>query len=653
MTTQQINKSLLSILFFFLIPAAPLLAQADKIDFQKIKEKHKDDDIVYLKYFRELTIGIDGEDLVIRDAHQSEMLFLNEKSSVYAQQSISYVNHVSEIEDIDAYTMVPKDKGGYKKVPVRDYKDASNTSSDVFFDDVNEKSFVFPQPVTGAIGVINYTELFKDPHFLNKFYFATGWPIEESRLRIKFNKNVNLKYIMENNSEDIVFEESEEGNNKVYTWKRKNVDKLKYEADAKSVAYETPHVIIYIASYEGKEKVHKVLENTRGLYKYCYSLLKKGLEEPDAEVKHICDSLISGVTDDHEKIRRIYSYVQENIKYIAFEDGLGGFIPRKPSLVCNRKYGDCKDIASLICAMLNYSGVKAYHTWVGTSSIPYKFSEVPVMGVANHMIASVYMDNRWYFLDGTAKFLSYRYPSGFIQGKQAMIGISKDSFVLADIPVIPASVNMTSINLNIAVAGDTVKGSGMRKVDGLTRCNLGEMVYYVEGSKLQERWESYLELGQNNCKVDNIKITGLKDRDSLMEFTFDFNIPKYVTHLENEIYVNLNLVRLWEGTDVDLDKRTRDYMFDETRGNEMNFVFTIPKGYTVTRIPAPMKIDKGDFGFDFSYEKKGNTIIYHQKYWYNSLFLNKPEFAAWNETVEMVHKAYRQTLVLTASTTKK
>ena len=129
-------------------------------------------------------------------------------------------------------------------------------------------------------------------------------------------------------------------NFKIYTWTRKNITKLKAEDQAKSIAYETPHIIVYIASYQGKTKKHKVLENTQGLYKYCYSLLDKGLETPDAALKRITDSVVQNVTTDLEKLQKIYYYVQDNINYIAFEDGLGGFIPRKPTLVCSRKYGD-------------------------------------------------------------------------------------------------------------------------------------------------------------------------------------------------------------------------------------------------------------------------------------------------------------------------
>ncbi len=648
----MINKLKTYIVCMLLIASSPLFSQTENIDFKSLKEKYKNEDAAYLRDNKTYIIEPDGDNISIKSNIEYALVLLNDKAAGYAQREISYVKLFSSISDIDAYTLVPKEKGGYKKVKVKEFADNNNTSEDVFYDDVSTKTFVFPQPAQGAITVLKYTETTKDPHFLNKFYFASGNPVEQAVFTIKVHKDVDLKFVLKNPKDDILFSEATEGNYKIYTWTRNNIVKLESESSAKSIAYETPHVICYIASYKGKTKRHSVLEDTKGLYNYCYSLLDKGLEKPDAEIMRITDSLITNINNNEDKVKAVYNYIQENIKYIAFEDGLGGFIPRKPSMVCTRKFGDCKDISNLICCMLNYAGVPSYHTWVGTNTIPYRFSELPIMGVANHMITAVWLNNQWYFLDGTAKFLSYRYPSDFVQGKQAMIGINADSFVLVDIPIIKGEVNKTRDTLYAAISGDTIAGKGIKIIDGLTRCEISSSVYYTSGNKVNELWENFLEVGQNNCKIENIAILGLKGRDSILQFKYDYKVPKYITQIDNEKYVNLNLLKLWNSSDIEIEKRTREYMFDQTKTNDITTIFNIPKGYTVTKVPTNNAIDKGDFGFNFTYKQVGNTIVYNQKFWYNSLVLNKPDFKAWNDTIELLHKAYRQNIVLTEITKK-
>ena len=49
--------------------------------------------------------------------------------------------------------------------------------------------------------------------------------------------------------------------------------------------------------------------------------------------------------------------LQNNINYVAFEDGLGGFIPRGAASVCDKRYGDCKDKSLLLVTLLRDEGL--------------------------------------------------------------------------------------------------------------------------------------------------------------------------------------------------------------------------------------------------------------------------------------------------------
>ena len=125
------------------------------------------------------------------------------------------------------------------------------------------------------------------------------------------------------------------------------------------------------------------------------------------------------------KARNIYKWVQQNIKYVAFENGMEGFIPREANLVCSRRYGDCKDMASIMTAMLQHAGVTAYFVWIGTRSLPYEYSQVPLPIADNHMISAIKLDTSFIFLDGTDSHCVFGTPPEHIQGKDALIAITE------------------------------------------------------------------------------------------------------------------------------------------------------------------------------------------------------------------------------------
>ena len=52
---------------------------------------------------------------------------------------------------------------------------------------------------------------------------------------------------------------------------------------------------------------------------------------------------ILGDTKDRDKvIERLYRYVQNNVRYVAFEEGEAGYRPDTPAEVLRKRYGDCK-----------------------------------------------------------------------------------------------------------------------------------------------------------------------------------------------------------------------------------------------------------------------------------------------------------------------
>ena len=113
--------------------------------------------------------------------------------------------------------------------------------------------------------------------------------------------------------------------------------------------------------------------------------------------------------------------MQDNIRYIAFEDGLAGFIPATAQEVFKSKYGDCKGMANLMTEMLKLAGLEAYMTWIGTRHIPYDYT-LPSLAVDNHCISTVIIGGKEYFLDGTEKYIPFGDYAWRIQGKEVLIG---------------------------------------------------------------------------------------------------------------------------------------------------------------------------------------------------------------------------------------
>ena len=83
--------------------------------------------------------------------------------------------------------------------------------------------------------------------------------------------------------------------------------------------------------------------------------------------------LTAGKTDFYDKTEAIADFVQQQIRYFVIEIGIGGYQPHSAGDIFRNRYGDCKDKATLLSAMLSTVGIHSDLVMVDTaaaSSIP-------------------------------------------------------------------------------------------------------------------------------------------------------------------------------------------------------------------------------------------------------------------------------------------
>jgi hypothetical protein len=89
-----------------------------------------------------------------------------------------------------------------------------------------------------------------------------------------------------------------------------------------------------------------------------YSRISNGSGQIDDTVRKMAADLGKGAGARMEKIRRAFEFVSA-LRYIAIELGVQGFRPRTPAEVLANRYGDCKDKANLLVALLRCMQVDA------------------------------------------------------------------------------------------------------------------------------------------------------------------------------------------------------------------------------------------------------------------------------------------------------
>ncbi len=632
-----------TILVWACLIASPVAWAQLKVNYGEMKSKYPNDEVLLLNQIEKIDIGISGDKLSIEVEHQEDNMFLNERASYYAEKKIHYSDFFEEIYDIEAFSYIPEGSK-FQKRKVSSIKTEKPSSAGIFYDDTYVKSFTYEGAKIGAMGSVHYKRKIKDPHVIGGFMFGHYMPVQHAEFSVTFPESVKLKYKTYGDVSGIEFQQTTSKGKTTYTWRANDLKAHPYESRSQNIRYSAPQVFLFVENYSIGNKTTEVLADEQKLFNFYVGLVKDVNKKPDAALKAFADSLTRGKTE-LEKIKTVYYWVQDHVKYIAFEDGLGGLIPRPAKTVYEKRYGDCKDMASIITTLLTLSGVEAHLVWIGTRDIPFKYSENPSLSADNHMIAAVKQNGNWVFLDATADKIDYGLPTPHIQGKQAMVMLSENTFSVVDVPVVDKTSNWRKDTIDIQLQGTSLSGKGHSLYEGLWKM---EQTYQLAAYSEKEREEYYKSMfsrGNNKCKLGTVTTTELKARETPLSFTYTFSVPDFARQIGNEIFLNPHLSKPWESSRIEESRKTAiEYEFKTS--DQHTTVLHIPDGYMLDYVPKDKAFTTDEFGFSIRYVVKGSTLIITNELYMNTLLVKKEKFSTWNQMVSILSDAYRESISL-------
>jgi transglutaminase-like putative cysteine protease len=591
-------------------------------------------------------IFVKNDSLQATTEHREDILHLREQTDQFAVQRV-YGSHFFTVRDLEAKTLVWA-KNKYKPVTVSEFKRNSDRHEGIFFDDSYYYSFDFPLIAPQNRTQLSYKEDLKDVRFLSGFVFGSYMPQLRTEYQIRTTKDVEFFFEVLNDPDNkIKFNTVTKGNTITYTWQAENLPALKSEENSPSIRYYAPHLICYVKSYKNKGAKQNVLSSADDLHRSYFNYLKDLDAEPSQELKTIVAELKSNSQSELDFVKNVFYWVQKNIHYIAFEQGMRGFIPHHASYVCEKRYGDCKDMANMIVTMLRIGGVKSFHTWIGTRDLPYSYTKFPTPLTDNHMIAT-YVDpnGKYYFLDGTSNYTVFGLPSSMIQGKEALISKSNSEFEIHTVPEIPAEQNIMVDSTWIAIDNQQMIGKGTVSLMGYPKIFASYKLDRTSDEEIRKYMVTLLSRGNNKFFLDKYDFKNLQDYDKPIRMKYDYRIQDYFKKAAGELYINLNLNKDFYNAIINRELRNSPIEIDYRYMKREYTEFQIPDGYDVEYVPANSSF-KGKFlGYDMQFSRVGKKIVLTKSLYVDYLLLTAADFENWNESVRKISEAYKESIIL-------
>lgn len=612
-------------------------------EFKMYKAQYPEEEAVFVKKSEVVDYSIVGDSIKTIIQVYEELLILGEGTSLFAEDKI-YSSSFSQTSNIEAYTLLPG-KRKYERIDVEEFKESFGQDSYVFYDDSKEISFTYPALQRGAKLVLKYQKTIKDPRLIGMFFFDTYLPVIEASYTLKYDQAIILDPQFFN-TENVNIETKElrsETDKWINTYKAKDSKKIKFDYSSPSYNYLAATTYCPISEYKTSNGAQRKVLDSDKLHEWYRTFIAK-VQGKNEEVKELVNSIIEPDDDVLEKVRKIYYWVQSNIKYIAFEDGMRGLIPHSGDYVISKRYGDCKDMASSIVSMLREANIDAHYTWIGSRDLPYKYSTTPSPVTDNHMIATFIHEGKTYFLDATGQYTPIDYPTSMIQGKECLISLGEEDYIIEEVPVMPKEMSVMSDSVNISIENETIKGTGHVYLTGYAKVFNTYKLIKSNPKSVEKYVERLLGKGSNKFEITDFEVSNVDNLSKPINMTYDFVIPDYYKQIGDNIYINLVLDKSM--TDAILEDRTvaieNEYKYINRNVTRLN----IPDGYEITTLPRDLEGTSDHFGYHISYDLQEDEIIVTKEYYVDYLLMQPDQFESWNEIISEYTKACRKALVL-------
>ncbi|GHA64471.1 DUF3857 domain-containing protein [Pontibacter akesuensis] len=223
--------------------------------------------------------------------------------------------------------------------------------------------------------------------FFNAFNLQGYDPMDEMLVHIVApqHRKINYKLHLTKKKPSITTADG----NTTYTWHLKDLPAT--VVDDETPSWYDPYPGVYVSEFKSWQEV------------VAWALpLYEGYGKPGKALQAKIDSIKCTYGSDEKRLEEALRFVQDEVRYLGYEAGIGGFKPRAPSEVYASRFGDCKDKALLLCTMLRQMGITAYPALVNSTYQKQIENQLPSPYAFNHCIVQVQLlGGQTYWYDAT------------------------------------------------------------------------------------------------------------------------------------------------------------------------------------------------------------------------------------------------------------
>lgn len=516
-------------------------------------------------------------------------------------------NENSRVRKIEAriYDGSGKEINRFRK---KNFHDISRTDGSMYED--SRALYLNYTPVTYPYIVVFESETESGDSALIAPWFPLGGYAESTQksvLKIKFDPANKPRYkAMNLEGFDISISENPEE----LILSATNLNAIRYEEQSPSYLKIFPLVWIAFDNF----KLKGVLGSATNWNEFGKWMEDKLLADmrtlPEGTVARV-KNLVANETTNEGKARKIYQYVQDKVRYISIQIGIGGWKPMPASEVDKLGYGDCKALTNYTKALLDAVGVPSYYTVVYGKTDKWDLLDDFASIQGNHVILGVPDGDKITWLECTSQDTPYGYLGNFTDDRNVLM-LTPEGGKITKTKAYETDQNLRKTFTHVVIDKD---GSVAANFQSTSSGLLYNDRYSLPKKKQDEVDYHYKTRWRHINGFSISKIDFLNDRDQI-SFTenLTLEIPNYANSVGEDYLFCPNIFSQNSYIPPRIEDRKQN--LDLRRGfiTVDSVEVKIPKNYTVFALPETHVLETKFGKYELTFEKIAeDKFIYSRK----------------------------------------
>jgi transglutaminase-like putative cysteine protease len=548
-----------------------------------------DPSLVIERYLQHFVVAEDGSYTLTVD--NAKTIARPKAVQDHSQYYISYNKTLDNVLEVSGYTEKPDGR----RVPVlpehiKDQQESASTDAPMF-QDTRLKIVVFPDVAVGDRLVVHYVMQRATPLFPGQFE-------DLSSSQFFVNKDFSLVYDMPASmplyADAVGFApvavDSPPGRRR-YRWQF--VGGANDRIEAESVSY---------LDYGRRLAVSTFPDYAAFAQAYLARAADKAA--PSAAITALARQVTSGVQGERARALALANWVRRNIRYVGVYVGAGGVVPHPAATVLANRYGDCKDHAILLEALLAAAGIASTPALVNSGNA-YRVPATPTLGVFNHVIT--YVPALGLYIDSTAESIAAGYlPAGVLDKPVLLV----KSGTMARTPFDQQEKNRTTVRFEVGR-------------DGRSHFSVSKLTAGATAEPFRQAVRDTKEADRAQFVERMLQGIGQRGFGSFDPGLLDGSGDEYRMAFRgtSENFANLpgptglaTTFNFWGGLGEAViglaqEKERRQDFTCPAIDAEDETGFAFPKGVRILALPKPLVLRDANFDYKASYVRKANTVI--------------------------------------------